>query len=818
VTTAPSGRTAPTGNSESPSGKPKSAPSVRSGAIWNLGSTLLLRMTGIVLTAVVAHILSPGDFGVFAVAATAFAIISALGEFGVSSCLVRADLDVDALAPTMAAVSLTSSVLLAGAMVFWARPIAAILGSANAADPVKVMALTVILVGIFAVPTAQCMRDFRQDRLFLANVLSFIPSTALLLILAKSGSGAMAFAWSRLAGQAAAGIVVAISVRKNYLPGLSRDALAVLYDFGIPMAAANLLGFILLNGDYALVGRQLGAKQLGTYVLAFNIASWSSALLSSVINSVSIPAFSRVKHDAKLLRSAIDSGVRAVAVVAMPMCALLVVISRPLVLTVYGVRWEPAAKVLSVLSIYGVISIICLLFAGMLTGLGRSKFVLAVQVVWLAALFPAMTFGVHRGGIVGAALAHIVVIGPIVLPCYLIALKRATGIPIAALVKGLLPSLAAAVVAGLAAWLAVSQFSSPPLQLIAGVLAGGLLYAIAIAPHAVVVLLREKTVDPRVKRILRVYYSAGRIAGFQVGTLPRHARSSPRARGVNHRDELDVSHAVVERPRWVLEVEWPEPTTNDQGLHDMTTTTEPNIVEHVLADRPSFHKSGTARWDALPKTLEAVRASTRPGDVTFEVGVGVSTVIFAAMGAHHTAISPDPSEHELVREYCHAIGVDDSHLKFAVGFSDDILPSLLTSARTLDVALVDGAHSFPIPIVDWHYVTRALKVGGKLLLDDIPVPVVSQLFRHMTLEPNWRLDGVFDNRAAAFTMLAAPGPDDDWLHQPYNARYPDYSFVPLPGRMRLRAEYRLRDTRRAMGGRYPALRRMYRRKFGQPDA
>jgi predicted O-methyltransferase YrrM len=247
----------------------------------------------------------------------------------------------------------------------------------------------------------------------------------------------------------------------------------------------------------------------------------------------------------------------------------------------------------------------------------------------------------------------------------------------------------------------------------------------------------------------------------------------------------------------------------------MTTTAVPDIVQRVLGDKPSFHKSGTARWDALPKTLEAVRDATRAGDVTLEVGVGVSTVVFTAMGARHTAISPDPSEHELVRQYCKEIGVDDSRLEFAVGMSDDVLPSLLTRDRTLDVALVDGGHSFPIPIVDWHYVTRALKVGGKLLLDDIPVPVVAQAFKHMRLELNWRLDGVFDNRAAAFTLLAEPAAEDDWLHQPYNAGYPDYSFVPAPQRVQLLTGYRLRDMRRSLGRRYPALRGLYQRQVGR---
>jgi hypothetical protein len=236
-----------------------------------------------------------------------------------------------------------------------------------------------------------------------------------------------------------------------------------------------------------------------------------------------------------------------------------------------------------------------------------------------------------------------------------------------------------------------------------------------------------------------------------------------------------------------------------------------DIVQRLLADKPHFHLGGEARWDALPGTLEAVRDAVRDGDTTLEVGVGVSTVVFAACGASHTAISPDPSEHERVRAYCRQIGVDDSRLSFAVGLSDDVLPALLSRERTLDVALIDGAHSFPFPVLDWYYVTRSLKVGGKLLMDDIPVPVVTQVFRHMRLEPNWRLDRICDNRAAALTMLALPRADDEWFDQPFNRGYPDFSFVGLPQRLRLRSAFRFSQFRQAVGNQFPGLKRMYKR-------
>ena len=242
----------------------------------------------------------------------------------------------------------------------------------------------------------------------------------------------------------------------------------------------------------------------------------------------------------------------------------------------------------------------------------------------------------------------------------------------------------------------------------------------------------------------------------------------------------------------------------------MKTTGELDIVQQLLADKPSFHLGGEARWDALPQTLEAIRMSARNAHASIETGVGASTVVFAASGAHHTAISPAASEQERVRDYCKSIGVDDSRVTFIVGLSDDVLPSLLGRTRDLDMAFIDGAHSFPFPEVDWYYITRSLKIGGQLLLDDIPIPAVAHVFRHMRLEPNWRLDGIFDDRAALFTLLALPEPEE-WSHQPFNRNYPDLSFAKLPTRLRLEAEYRFKRMRRSAAERYPKLRQFYRR-------
>ena len=562
--------------------------SVRKGALWVVASNLLLRFANIFLTAVVAHILSPHDFGVFAVALTAYAIVSSIGELGVSACLIRADLDIDSLAPTVATVSVLSSTILAGAMAVFATPIAAALGSAAAAGPVRVMALPVFLVGVFAVPTSQMVRDFRQDKLFLANVISFVPSTALLIILAQSGSGAMAFAWSRVVGQLVVGCVLIVVAPRHYRPGFSRSALSILFRFGLPLAGANFVNYILLNVDYAFVGHLLGAAALGTYVLAFNVASWPSSVFGTVINSVSMPAFSRVKHDPDLLKKSIETSLRGVSLLVLPMCGIMMVLARPLVLTLYGEKWAESANALTILSLYGAVSIICLLFANMLAGLGRSKFLLAIQIIWLGTLVPAMALGVHIDGIVGAAYAHISIIFPIVLPSYLLALKRVTGVHLTTLGKAVLPALLASSAAALAAAGAASQLSTPLIQLIAGSVAGGAVYVICAGRQAVAAFGGR---GQAAGRVLRVYSAAGRLVGLSASGRAKHSMKRGRERAPEAlKDTGPMDGDILGDPGLQLGIDRPEDLSSRANLtysYRQADWTAQAIALHerTLADR-----------------------------------------------------------------------------------------------------------------------------------------------------------------------------------------------------------------------------------------
>jgi Methyltransferase domain len=162
----------------------------------------------------------------------------------------------------------------------------------------------------------------------------------------------------------------------------------------------------------------------------------------------------------------------------------------------------------------------------------------------------------------------------------------------------------------------------------------------------------------------------------------------------------------------------------------------------------------------------------------------------------------------LVRDYLRKINVDDRRLESIVGASDSILPAF-PAERIFDVAFIDGGHAFPYPVIDWHYMTRLLKVGGKLIVDDIPIPSIACVFRFMQSDPSWRLDRILDERAAVLTLIDEPH-YGDYVLQAFNSNF-DYGFIPLPSRLRLILPSRISRLRQQIGLRYPTLRQAWRR-------
>jgi hypothetical protein len=197
-------------------------------------------------------------------------------------------------------------------------------------------------------------------------------------------------------------------------------------------------------------------------------------------------------------------------------------------------------------------------------------------------------------------------------------------------------------------------------------------------------------------------------------------------------------------------------------------------LERLIKDNPQFHlyEDALTSWAVHPDTLRFLFSLLTPGMSTVETGCGQTTVVFSIAGTKHTCIMPDSGEAERVEQYCAQLGLA-KNITFIIESSDLALPCNEIIPPALDHVFIDGAHAFPAPIIDWHYTSRKLKVGGILGVDDYKMPSVRILYDFLCAEDEWELIGIIQN-TAFFRKVRELRDIADWPAQKINSEYPGY--------------------------------------------
>lgn len=450
------------------------------GIAWSTLDVVVGRLGQFVQGLIVARLVAPKEFGVFAIALVVHSVVVNVSELGVSITLIRDDPSrTSVTAPTVATISLLTSGLLAVLMVALAPLLAGGLGSAQAAAPIAVMALNLPLAGLTAVPSAILRRDFRMDRLFWADLVNVVVGGLVVVPLAIAGWGALALAWSWVAGQLCTTVMLLAYRPGRFWPGWRRTELRRLLAFGVPLAGSSLLTFLVLNVDNIIVGHILGAEILGLYVLAFNIAGWPWTIFRAVVRSVSLPGFARLRLEGAAMPQQFLGVLRPIARVTVPICLIIGALGRPLVVTLYGGRWSPAAAALVGLSVMAAGRILLEFASDYQVSLGQTRAVLLSQVAWLITLSAGLLLVTRSHGLAGVGAVQALVAVGVMGPVFGVLLRRAGVSPSAAL-RGLAPGIGWGLLAAGSAHAVTLLITDPVIGCVVGGLAG---VAVAIGPY-----------------------------------------------------------------------------------------------------------------------------------------------------------------------------------------------------------------------------------------------------------------------------------------------------------------------------------------------
>lgn len=448
--------------------------------IWNYLVFAVSKSSTLVMTIVVARLLTPEEFGVFALALLLVNLFDYVKDLGVGPALVQVHHPWKRIAPTGLTLSIGIGVFTGALLAATASSTARLLHHPDIAPLIQVLAVALGISALGVVPLSWMRRDLSFQRRLIPEFVGAITKTALTIWLAATGHGVWSLVYGQLFGVAITTIMYWWAAPIFLAPRFQVREATALLRFGIPVTGVTLLAYAIYNVDYLAIGTRLGTTELGLYTLAYRVPELVVLSLCSVISDVLFSSMSRLQHDRRAMSAQYQKALGVVVALTIPMGIGLAATARPLLETMYGTRYAAATNVLAVLALYTTVYSASFHAGDVLKAAGRPGLLTAINAARLILLIgPIWWAAGHSATLVAVALLSVEFVHFVI---RMIVVRKVIPLGWASVLSVIGRPFAAAIPMGLALF-GIDALNAPlaaPIQLAVLVLLGVIIYASAL--------------------------------------------------------------------------------------------------------------------------------------------------------------------------------------------------------------------------------------------------------------------------------------------------------------------------------------------------
>jgi lipopolysaccharide exporter len=392
----------------SAAGDEVTTPDLREAGVHGLRWTAMARTAvEVVLMAsmiLLARLISPAEFGHFAVAIIAQELALVITAEGIGTALVqRATVDREHLQAGLWMAVVVGLVL--GILTLVAASLVVVpLFGARTAELVRLTTPLFLISAAGTVPMALLRRRLAFRRLGMIDVATSVMRVVASVALAIAGLEGEALVF----GGIAAGLtttVMAWASAPAPPPRMRLSAARDIMGYGLPASIASISWVGFRNCDYAIVSARLGAVQAGYYFRAYMLAVEYQKKISIVMGQVGLPVLARSGAEMSVLRGQM---VRLLAILTFPLLAVLTITAPELVPWLFGAEWAPAVVPMQILAVGGASTLVIDAVGVALMASGRPRALLGFGVGHFAVYALAVLFA-SRFGLAGVAAAASIV-------------------------------------------------------------------------------------------------------------------------------------------------------------------------------------------------------------------------------------------------------------------------------------------------------------------------------------------------------------------------------------------------------------------------
>jgi O-antigen/teichoic acid export membrane protein len=333
-----------------------------------------VQLLGAVGGIILARLLSPAEFGAYAINTFFFTLLLAVGDLGLGASLIR-QVDEPGKEDLHRVFAARQSMDLISLSVFWCLAPWLALAYGLAADGIwsfRLLGVALLVTSFQVVPVVKLERQLAFGRLAFVEITQVLVYTSAVIIMVWRGTGVLSFGLAWLAYSCVgAGLSTLVC---SWPMGWKLDLhwASKRLGFSLPFQGISLANLARDSINPILVGLVLGTAQVG-YINWAQMVALFVVLGLGVLQRVYMPSFARLQNSANELAVLVEHAIRMTNVLVAPVAVLSLVLIDPITRIVFGEKWLTALPLFYVLWLVNLFAPTTVVLISLLNALGRSR-------------------------------------------------------------------------------------------------------------------------------------------------------------------------------------------------------------------------------------------------------------------------------------------------------------------------------------------------------------------------------------------------------------------------------------------------------------
>lgn len=412
--------------------------------------SVLKMLQQILSIALLARLVGPEDYGVFALAMPGVMLALALSSFGLPQAIIQKKEITHSLVSTLFWLNVGFGIIATVVVAALAWPAAAFFHEPRVVPVFQVISLAVLFSALSAQYIAILRRQLRVRETESITLMAEFVGIAVAVVAALSGLTYWALALQQVVVPLVTLLwLVAVSGWRPSSPHKARFAEArAALSFGGYVAGFSILNRLTEYIGTMISGRMFDEAATGLFYRARNLAAIPQKKVMSPLGNAFVPTLSRLQDDPEVLSAMFHRLTTRSNLIMLPIAVIMAAAAHPLTAILLGDNWSETAPLLFWLSIFTLRTPAnaSLYFALIACGQGRPLFFNAIARFVLIALVMMAT--AHEGLVVMTA-AYMLLELFVTLPMMARIAIRHTPLSLAMVVKATVPDLVFAAALGL---------------------------------------------------------------------------------------------------------------------------------------------------------------------------------------------------------------------------------------------------------------------------------------------------------------------------------------------------------------------------------